>query len=470
MKKISIFAFFLVMLMLPCGAQQIQSQWAGKRVAFLGDSITDAGQINSTNNVYWRNLQDILGITPFVYGISGHQMCHIPGQTDKLLDEHGQGVDAIIVFAGTNDFNAGVPLGEWYSYDTQEADYNGQKLCTPHRTMLFDGSTFRGRINIAMRHLKSNYPDKQIILLTPVHRGFAQFGPNNIQPDETHSNRIGLFIDEYVDVIKETADIWSVPVIDINSISGFYPLMDEHADYFRNSKRDRLHPNTSGQLRLAYVLAYQLLAYPAGFPKYVALTFDDGPSPDTTPQILDLLEQYGIPGTFFIIGDKVDKHTAKVMQRAYSMGCEIENHSWTHPKLEELSEDEIKSEIEKTSTVIEKYIGEAPRFLRPPYLSWNEKVSAATDLTFIAGSCPEDWNAGQSVQNRIDGVLDNVEDRLVILLHDFSGNSQTVEALKTIIPELLDRGYTFVTVSDLFDLRYPDGCTWEHDHIYHCIR
>lgn len=466
MKRIVLSALALVIAVLPCGAQQVQSQWAGKRVAFLGDSITDADQLDYGNNIYWRELQDILGIVPLVYGINGHQMSQIPGQADKLLEEHGQGVDAILVFAGTNDYNAGVPLGEWFSYDTQEADYNGKMIETPHRVPSFDPGTFRGRVNITLRHLKTNFPDKQIILLTPLHRGFAKFGPDNIQPDETHSNCIGLFVDQYVDAIKQAGNIWSVPVIDANAICGLYPLMDEHTGYFRNAKTDHLHPNTSGQRRLAYALAYQLLAYPAGFPKYIALTFDDGPSADVTPQILDLLEQHDIPATFFIVGDKVGRKTAKIMQRAYSMGCEIENHSWTHPTLASLSEAEIKSEIEKTSAVIEKYIGQAPRFLRPPYLSWNDKVAAATGLTLVGGSCPTDWDNKHSVQDRIDDVFQSAEDGLVLLMHDFSANQKTVEALKTIIPALIDRGFTFVTVSELFELRYPDGQTWNHDKLY----
>ena len=76
----------------------IQSQWEGARVAFLGDSITDAAQLGTTNDVYWNNLKDILGIEPYVYGISGHRMDDIVGQAEKLEAEHGQDVDAIIVF------------------------------------------------------------------------------------------------------------------------------------------------------------------------------------------------------------------------------------------------------------------------------------------------------------------------------------------------------------------------------------
>lgn len=457
MKKLAIVIAILASSLFPAAAQQLDSHWAGRKVAFLGDSITDANQLEGRNNIYWRQLQDILGIVPFVYGINGHQMNQIAGQADRLLADHGQEVDAILVFVGTNDYNAGVPLGEWYDYDTQVADYNGKMLETRHRSLSFDDGTFRGRTNAAIRHLKTSFPDKQIILLTPIHRAKAEFGSTNRQPDESHSNRIGLFIDEYVGAIKEAANVWAVPVIDLNAVCGLYPLMDEHTRYFRNADKDRLHPNTPGQLRMAWALACQLLSYPACFPKYVALTFDDGPNTTVTPRIVDLVEKYGITASFFVVGSRIDDESSKVMCRAHELGCEIENHSWTHPHLAEMSAEDVAEEIAKTSSVIEKYTGEASRFLRPPYYSWNDKVADASVLTLVGGYCPNDWDADRTVQNRIDDVLANIKDGDVLLMHDFKDNFPTVEALDTIIPELIKRGFTFVTVSDLFRLRYPDG-------------
>ena len=172
MKIISICAAFLAALQLASAQPQIRSQWEGARVAFLGDSITDARQIGTTNDVYWNNLRDILGIEAYVYGISGHQMNQIVGQAEKLEAGHGQEVDAIIVFIGTNDFNSSIPLGEWYSYDYEVVEVDGPTdVLRRHRELVYDGSTFRGRANITMRWLKSHYPDKQIIFLTPLHRG-----------------------------------------------------------------------------------------------------------------------------------------------------------------------------------------------------------------------------------------------------------------------------------------------------------
>jgi lysophospholipase L1-like esterase len=137
-----------------------------------------------------------------------------------------------------------------------------------------DNNTVRGRINIAMWKLKEAYPTKQIILLTPIHRGTALLSDWNIQPDELYANGVGEYIDAYVEVVKEAGNVWAVPVLDLNSISGLYPLAESSAKYWRRpslekseksgkGRVDRLHPNSAGHLRMARCLAYQLLAYPA---------------------------------------------------------------------------------------------------------------------------------------------------------------------------------------------------------------
>ncbi len=91
----------------------IQNQWYGKRVAYLGDSITDERQ-TTTQKVYWQYLEELLGIVPTVYGISGNQWHQVIPQAERMIEKQGQEVDAIFIFMGTNDFNACVPIGEWY--------------------------------------------------------------------------------------------------------------------------------------------------------------------------------------------------------------------------------------------------------------------------------------------------------------------------------------------------------------------
>ena len=286
MKKFAIIVALLC-LTLPVVAKskpEIKSQWQGARVAYLGDSITDKKQVDKgVNDTYWLYLESILGTESLVYGISGHQWHQIPGQADKLIAEHGQNVDAIMIFVGTNDYNASVPIGQWYTEEVVDVEVSGPKgaksgIVTKRlkRTLIMDNKTVCGRINITMSKLKEAYPTKQIILLTPIHRGDAFLTDRNVQPDEMHANGVGEYVDAYIDVIKEAGNVWAVPVIDLNSISGLYPLAESNALYWRRPsleksettggrRKDRLHPNSEGHLRMARVLAYQLLGYPAKF-------------------------------------------------------------------------------------------------------------------------------------------------------------------------------------------------------------
>ncbi len=245
----------------------IENQWFGKRVAYLGDSITDERQ-TKTQKVYWQYLEELLGIVPTVYGISGNQWHHIIPQAERMLKQQGQEVDAILIFIGTNDFNAGVPIGEWYTETPENLEVlpDGTREVRWHRTPVMDDQTVCGRINKAMEFLKRNYPTKQIIVLTPIHRAiFVSSSSGRRQPDEMYSNKIGLFLSDYLAIYQQIANVWAVPVIDLNSICGLYPVMDEHAPYFRDAERDRLHPDSEGQYRMAKALMYQLLAHPADF-------------------------------------------------------------------------------------------------------------------------------------------------------------------------------------------------------------
>ena len=245
-----------------------QHPWIGKKVAYFGDSITDPNNMPSAT-LYWEFLQQWLGITPYVYGVSGREWNDIPRQAAELHKEHGEEVDAILIFCGTNDYNNSVPLGEWYE---ETADYvisavgrQKQEVQRRHRHFSMNPNTFRGRINIAMSKLKEMYPTKQIVLMTTIHRAYFNLGDSNIQPDEMYQNGMGLFIDEYVKAIKEAQNVWSVPVIDLHGLSGLFPLSDAGAQLFNKTDVDRLHPNSEGHARLAKTIMCQLLALPGGF-------------------------------------------------------------------------------------------------------------------------------------------------------------------------------------------------------------
>jgi len=226
--------------------------------------MTDPRRVG-TSFLYWEYLAEMLGIVPSVYGLNGHQWNGIYQQALKMHADKGPQPDAIIIFAGTNDYNQGLPLGQLFNETTKVTNSDGKELSLKYRTPAINDTTFCGRINRVLSFLKDNYPQQQVIMMTPIHRGYARFGKDNVQPDENFANRRGLFIDDYVDVLKKAGSIWSVPVIDLYAISGLYPLSDAHVMYFTNKTSDRLHPNASGHYRLATTIQYQLLALPSGF-------------------------------------------------------------------------------------------------------------------------------------------------------------------------------------------------------------
>ena len=132
---------------------------------------------------------------------------------------------------------------------------DGEEVVLKKREFIFDNGTFRGRINIAMRHLRDVFPGARIVLLTPIHRGYAKFGDRNVQPDESYSNKCGLFVDDYVAAVKEAGNIWAVRVVDINSDSGIYPNSRSQDAFIANPGSDRLHPSTAGHERIAEAIS-----------------------------------------------------------------------------------------------------------------------------------------------------------------------------------------------------------------------
>ena len=184
--------------------------------------------------------------------------------------------------------------------------------------------------------------------------------------------------------------------------------------------------------------------------KYIALTFDDGPTFTTTNEVIDKLEKYGIVASFFLVGNNIDDESAKAVKRAYDLGCEIDNHSRTHSNMTELSAEEIKAEYDYTDGKVYEITGEHTKFFRPPYIAVHQIVFDNIDVPFIAGIGANDWEDRVTAEMRARMILKQAKDGDIILLHDAEGNSMTVEALDTIIPELQKQGYKFVTVTELF--------------------
>lgn len=187
--------------------------------------------------------------------------------------------------------------------------------------------------------------------------------------------------------------------------------------------------------------------------KYIALTFDDGPNATTTNEVIDKLEKYGIVASFFLVGNNVNDESAKAVKRAYDLGCEIDNHSRTHSNMTELSAEEIKAEFDYTDEKVYEITGEHTKFFRPPYIAVHQIMFDNIDVPFIAGIGANDWEDRVTAEMRARMILKQAKDGDIVLLHDAEGNSMTVEALDTIIPELQKQGYKFVTVTELFSAK-----------------
>ena len=264
------FIIFLMLLAVavPVRAQGIAHPWQGKTVAYLGDSISDPAN-KAADKKYWSLLSEWLGITPYVYAKSGREWNDIPRQANLLRSQHGDDFDAILIFIGTNDYNNAVPLGRWYDEDMATVDYGHRyerrPELRPHRSPAMNPDTYRGRINIALDSLKRMFPEKQIVVLTPIHRSGFYHSATNWQTSEDYANRCGEYLDAYVQASREAGDVWAVPVIDLSALCGLYPVHDEHARYFNNPDTDRLHPNNAGHRRIARTLEYQLLTLPCSF-------------------------------------------------------------------------------------------------------------------------------------------------------------------------------------------------------------
>ena len=240
-----------------------RSAWEGSRVAVLGDSISDKS-IDWWKH-WWKWAGEDLGAEMRVYAVNGQQWKHIPRQIDAMSADCGGDVDAILIFIGTNDFNANVPLGSWWQESVEQVACNSRVAAVRHRKPVFDMSTLRGRINVALDRLKREFPDRQIVLITPIRRGFFTCGATNVRRDDSYANEIGLYLEDYVRAIKEAGEVWSVPVVDAYSESGLLPAMPSFSDCCNRESTDRLHPSTEGCRRLALTIAARLRALPPTF-------------------------------------------------------------------------------------------------------------------------------------------------------------------------------------------------------------
>jgi len=194
----------------------------------------------------------------------------------------------------------------------------------------------------------------------------------------------------------------------------------------------------------------------------VALTFDDGPH-RLTPQILDILDKYDAVATFYVIGMQIEAHT-ETIQRIIDSGSEVANHSWSHLSFERNSASTVRAQIEDTNDIIEEVTGIRPTQLRPPFGRTNrsvENISKELGMSMIMWSIDPSDYLDISPYRIYSHIMDKVQDRDIILLHDIYDRS--VEATRSLVPDLISRGYQLVTVSELM---YFSNITPEPGTIY----
>ena len=178
----------------------------------------------------------------------------------------------------------------------------------------------------------------------------------------------------------------------------------------------------------------------------VALTFDDGPS-FYTEGLLDTLKEHNVKATFFVLGTQV-RIQSETVQRMFREGHQIGNHTWDHPNLTRMSDDQIRAQLQQTDNLIAQIIGESTPFLRPPYGAYNDRVLAASGLPIIFWSVdPLDWKDRDA--STVAARIVDAPAGAIILAHDI--HKSTVDAVPAIIAALKNRGIHMVTVTKLFE-------------------
>lgn len=194
--------------------------------------------------------------------------------------------------------------------------------------------------------------------------------------------------------------------------------------------------------------------------KLVALTFDDGPSSTTTPQLLDILLEKNTPVTFFDLGSRM-QICPDIVMREINEGHEVESHTMYHQNLTNISEEEVIKDVTEAKQVYKELLGYEPKFIRPPYGAHDEKIEKNAGVPLITWSVDSlDWKYMEH-----DSILRYgqmfLKDGGIILMHDI--HQTTVDAVSDLIDVLRGNGYEFVTVSELIKMR---GATLENGGVY----
>lgn len=187
----------------------------------------------------------------------------------------------------------------------------------------------------------------------------------------------------------------------------------------------------------------------SGESKRIALTFDDGPHPACTPQLLDGLKARGVKASFFITGQNAEKYP-ELVERMQREGHLIGNHTYSHIQLTKQNREQFREELVKTNGIIREITGEDPVFVRPPYGSWDKKFEEELNMFPVLWTIdPLDW-CTKDAGNVARRVISKAKENAVILMHD--EYDSTVQAALSVVDALQGEGYEFVTVEEiLFD-------------------
>ncbi len=214
-------------------------------------------------------------------------------------------------------------------------------------------------------------------------------------------------------------------------------------------------------LALSLLLLLLPAAAAAGDTKVAAFTFDDGPNRNITPTLLDALAERGVRATFFVNGQNAERYP-EIVQRAAAEGHQIANHTYSHSRLTSLSAEKASYEISRTENYLSSLLGRDHFLVRVPYGAINSTVQSLIDVPIMMWSVDPTSGRVMSAAAMRDGIVNTAHDGAIILLHDM--NQANLDAAIQSIDILLDRGYTFVTLDELFEIK---GVTPQGGTVYH---
>lgn len=213
-----------------------------------------------------------------------------------------------------------------------------------------------------------------------------------------------------------------------------------------------INPLLASEFQIAMENVKPINPPPTGDPnkKRIALTFDDGPHPKVTEQILNILDKYHAKATFFMLGSRV-QYYPDIVKDVLARGHEIGNHSWNHPVLTKLTQEQVMKEYNTTATEIEKAINQGATVFRPPYGATNDTINAEIPIPVVLWTIDTlDWKH-RNAQQLLPHVKNNLHNNAIVLMHDI--HQSTADGLDAVLAYLQEQGYEFVTVSEILPYR-----------------